>query len=215
MSSSGGQEVSSTVLTSPGGLTVTDMSEARQFGVGRGKVFPASKAQSLVNPLRRLVQSPKRTVAAMHVASDADVLEIGCGPGFFSPHLAAAAPAGRVVLVDLQHEMLTRNRERNPLPSNLVRVQSDAMSLPFPDSQFDAVLLVAVLGEIPDLPACLHETRRVLRTGGVATVAETRRDSDFISLPDLRRRVEPAGFSYLDRRGISWQYVARFRRTDG
>ena len=38
---------------------------ATEFGVGRGKVFPASKARSLLNPARRLVQSPGRVVKAL------------------------------------------------------------------------------------------------------------------------------------------------------
>jgi len=38
------------------------------FGLQRGKVFPASHARSLLNPLRRFVQSPERTVAAIGIA---------------------------------------------------------------------------------------------------------------------------------------------------
>jgi len=34
------------------------------FGMSRGKVFPASTAHSLLHPARRLVQSPRRTVKA-------------------------------------------------------------------------------------------------------------------------------------------------------
>ena len=79
---------------------------APAYGLGRGKVFPADKAASLLNPLRRLVQSPSRTVAGMKLAANARVLEVGCGPGFFSPSIAQAVPSGQVFLLDLQHEML-------------------------------------------------------------------------------------------------------------
>ena len=67
---------------------------APEYGLGRGKVFPAEKASSLLNPLRRLVQSPDRTVARMKLQEDARVLEVGCGPGFFSPSIARAVPHG-------------------------------------------------------------------------------------------------------------------------
>src|SRR6478609_11195625 len=82
----------------------------REYGLDRGKVFPAEHARSLLNPARRLVQSPRRTIAAMDLRRDARVLELGCGPGFFSPHLADVT--GHLVLVDLQHEMLRLAGER-------------------------------------------------------------------------------------------------------
>lgn len=183
---------------------------ARTFGLGRGKVFPATRASSLLSPLRRLVQSPRRAVARMGLEDDARALEIGCGPGYFSPDLARAVPRGRVVLLDLQLEMLQLARQRLFDVGNAVYTQGDATHLPFRSEWFDAVLVVLMLGEVPDQGACLSEIRRVLRRDGVLTVAETRRDSDFIALPALRTLVEPLGFRFIDRRGMRWEYTARF-----
>jgi SAM-dependent methyltransferase len=68
-----------------------------------------------------------------------------------------------------------------------------------------------MLGEVPERARCLSECRRVLRPGGVALFAESRRDSDFIGRAELRALVERHGFE-LDRfRGRSWEYSARFR----
>jgi ubiquinone/menaquinone biosynthesis C-methylase UbiE len=186
---------------------------ARTFGLGRGKVFPAAKASSLLSPLRRLVQSPRRAVDRMGLADDARALEIGCGPGYFSPDLARAVPRGGVVLLDLQLEMLQLARGRLTNVTNAAYTQADAMRLPFRAESFDAVLVVSMLGEVPDQSACLSEIRRVLRRDGVLTVAETRRDSDFIALPALRTLVEPLGFRFTDRRGMRWEYTARFARA--
>jgi ubiquinone/menaquinone biosynthesis C-methylase UbiE len=181
------------------------------FGVGRGKVFPASKARSLLNPARRLVQSPSRVVGALGVASDARVLEIGCGPGYFSPTIAEAVPAGGLVLADLQHEMLVHARERVSGSGNVRLVRLDATMLPFASASFDAVLVVLMLGEVPDRRGCLAECRRVLRGGGVGVFAESRRDSDFIGRDELRSIVEPHGFELDEFRGWRWEYTARFR----
>ena len=182
-----------------------------EFGVGRGKVFPASKARSLLNPARRLVQSPGRVVDALGVASDARVLEIGCGPGYFSPTLASAIPEGQAVLADLQFEMLQLARQRMPTNDNVRFVQLDATRLPFGSATFDAVLIVLMLGEVPDRERCLSECRRVLRPEGVALFAESRRDGDFIKRAELRSLVEPCGFELEQFRGWSWEYTARFR----
>jgi ubiquinone/menaquinone biosynthesis C-methylase UbiE len=172
-------------------------------------VFPAEKARSLLNPLRRFVQSADRTVACMKLPPDARVLEVGCGPGYFSPTIARAVPQGRLVVLDLQIEMLRFVGER----TDAVRVQADATRLPFASGAFDAVFVSAMLGEVPDREGCLADIRRVLCVGGHATFAETRRDSDFISLADLRAELEPHGLTFADRNGVRWQYVARFRAT--
>ena len=182
---------------------------APEYGLGRGKVFPADKASSLLNPLRRLVQSPDRTVSRMRLQEDARALEVGCGPGFFSPSIARAVPHGRLVVLDLQIEMLRFVGER----ADAARVQADASKLPFAAGSFDAVFVSAMLGEVPDRDGCIAEIRRVLRSGGHATFAETRRDSDFISLQDLRQALTPHGLTLADRSGVRWQYVARFRAT--
>ncbi len=184
---------------------------ATEYGLGRGKVFPAAKARSLLNPARRIVQSPGRVVGALDIAPDARVLEIGCGPGYFSPTLAAAVPNGTLVVADLQSEMLCLARERVSGLLNARCVQLDASRLPFADATFDAVLVVLMLGEVPDRELALAECRRVLQLDGVALFAETRRDGDFIRRNELRSLVEPHGFE-LDRlRGWSWEYTARFR----
>ena len=104
------------------GAVLTD----REFGMGRGKVFPASSAKSLLNPLRRIVQSPRRTVAAMTLPRSGRVAEIGAGPGFFSPAIADVVPDGVVIVVDLQVEMVQLARGRLRGRSNTQFVVADA-----------------------------------------------------------------------------------------
>ncbi len=186
---------------------MADDAPARDYGMDRGKVFPAAHAKSLLNPARRLVQSPRRTVAAIGLRPGDRVLELGCGPGFFSPALAAALPRGELVVADLQAEMLQIARTR----VRAAAAEVDATALPFTAASFDAVFIATMLGEIPDPAACLDDVRRILRPHGTLAVAETRRDSDFIAPKTLRALVEPRGFTMIGRRGVRWQYVARFR----
>jgi len=180
----------------------------REFGLERGKVFPASEARSLLNPLRRLVQSPSRTVAPLGLPQADRVLELGCGPGFFSPAIVAATK-GAVVLFDVQHEML-RMATARAASWRTVAVQGDGAALPFAGDAFDVVFIATVLGEIPDRDGCLRDVRRVLRRGGTLAIAETRRDSDFVPIGALQPSVEPHGFVLRDRHGLRWQYVACF-----
>lgn len=189
---------------------MTDRQRGPQLGLERGKVFPASHARSLLNPARRLVQSPRRTVAAIGLGPDARVLELGCGPGFFSP-LLVRATQGPVVLFDLQLEMLRIARDRVRFAPGAACLQGDGSRLPLGNSSLDAVFIATVLGEIPDQAGCLEEVRRVLRPGGTFAVSETRRDSDFIALRTLTELVASHGFELAGVKGFRWQYVALFR----
>ena len=177
--------------------------------MGRGKVYPAARAGALLNPVRRLVQSPTRTVRSMGLQANWSVLEIGCGPGFFTPSIAAAVAPGRPVALDLQAEMLHWVRRR----VDVGLVNADATVLPFATGSFEAALIATVLGEVPLPGRCLAEVARILKPTGVLCVAETRRDSDFTRLSEVVSLVEPLGFRLTSRQGPRWQYVARFKRT--
>jgi ubiquinone/menaquinone biosynthesis C-methylase UbiE len=192
-------------------LDVGTPPKEREFGLKGGRVFPAARAGSLVTPLRRLVQSPSRTVAAMGLTENAAVLEVGSGPGFFSPFIASAVPCGLMMLVDLQPEMLVAARQRLARAANVLYAAADACALPIRTGQFDAVFIALMLGEVSDKDLCIEEVRRVLRPDGLVTIVETRRDSDFIPLTSLSALLDRHGFSFVDRRGRAWQYVARFR----
>lgn len=198
----------------PGGRGAGADDGGREFGLGRGKAYPAAHARALLHPARRFVQSPGRTIAAMGLVDGDRVLEVGSGPGFFSPFIAQAVPRGRLVLVDLQSEMLDVARARLADYPRVTVAQADACALPFPPGQFDAVFLATMLGEVPDRDLCMEEVRRVLRPGGTVAIAETRRDSDFIPLKSLRDLVQRHRFAFVGRRGIAWQYLARFQ-ADG
>ena len=137
------------------------------------------------------------------------MLEVGCGPGYFTPALIEAVPSGHVVMFDLQAEMLAMAAAR--VGATATALQGDATKLPLRSQSFDAVVVVLMLGEVPDRNGCLSEIRRVLRPGGIVLLAESRRDGDFIRFDDLRTLVAGHGFEFVDRRGPGWEYTARFR----
>lgn len=53
-----------------------------------------------------------------------------------------------------------------------VDYKEDLQALSFPDASYDVVVISRVLTCPPDLEACVRETRRVLRKGGIAMIAE-------------------------------------------
>ena len=189
------------------------MGDAPDFGMGKGKVFPAESAKHLLNPLRRLVQPPMRIVSRMNLKVDSRVLEFGCGPGWFSPSIARAVPHGHLTLCDIQQEMLAIAMSRIADTSHVDSVVSDGRSLPFDDGSFDAILLAAVIGELPDPEVLLRECARVLAPGGTVTVVETRRDSDFIRRRDLVALMQSVDLHESAIHGNRWEYTINFTAT--
>jgi len=145
-------------------------------------------------------------------------LEIGIGTGYYSLDLAEwVAPEGELELFDLQQEFLdhTMRAAAERGLSNLIPTQGDATALPYGGDSMDAVILIAVLGEIPDPLAALREVHRVLKPTGRLLVGELFGDPHFTTLAALRREAADAGLAYENRSGNWFGYFARLGRADG
>jgi ubiquinone/menaquinone biosynthesis C-methylase UbiE len=128
----------------------------------------------------------------IEVASDARVLDIGCGGGATMQALAVMASAGRVDGVDYATASVATARENN---AELIHAgrgsvqQASVAKLPFADASFDVVTAVETHYYWPDLPNSLREVHRVVAPGGrFLLVAETYkgRSFDWVFRPVMR-----------------------------
>jgi ubiquinone/menaquinone biosynthesis C-methylase UbiE len=156
--------------------------------------------------------SRERLRAVLRPEPGERLLEIGVGTGYYSLDLAEwTGREGTVELFDLQRKFLDhvmRGAGERGL-SNLVPTQGDATALPYEDDSVDAVVLTAVLGEIPDTAAALREIRRVLKPGGRLVVGELFGDPHFTTLASLKRHSADAGLVYQEHSGTWFGYFAR------
>jgi ubiquinone/menaquinone biosynthesis C-methylase UbiE len=142
------------------------------------------------------------------------LLEIGPGTGYYTLEMAEwVGSEGRIEIFDLQQEFLdhTMRRAAERGLANVVPTRGDATSLPYEDGSMDAVVLNAVLGEIPDPVAALREIRRVLKPDGRLLVGELFGDPHFTTQAALKRESAAAGLSVEGRSGYWFGYVARLR----
>ncbi len=139
-------------------------------------VCPASHAGMLDHPVRRLIQSPNRIVGPFVRPGDR-VLDIGCGPGYFTRAMARmVGESGCVVAADLQDEMLAMLRERAEKEGLLARIRlhktrPETLDLDDP-GPFDFVLAFYVVHEVPDIGRLFEEIVAALRPGGSVLVVE-------------------------------------------
>ncbi len=127
------------------------------------------------------------------------ILEVGCGVGFTSCHLAQKIGC-RVLGVDLSPQMVAwaqRRAARKGLEGLCQFRVADAQELPFDDATFDAMLCESVTAFVPDKLKALGEYRRVVRSGGYVGLNEgtwVREDPppDFIEF--VRRTMDNVSF---------------------
>jgi len=142
----------------------------------------------LASPLRRLSYNPK-AVLQPYVRPGMTVLEPGPGMGFFTLELARlVGPGGRVIVVDIQRQMLQvlrRRAERRGLASRIEPRLADASEMPIDDlkGNVDFVLAFAMVHELSDAAGFFQALRRVLRPEGTVLMSEPRwhvREADFL-----------------------------------
>src|SRR5437763_5408458 len=103
-----------------------------------------------------------------HLTADATVLELGCGGGRISRHVAPMV--GELVCTDPSRAMVAEARENLAMFANVRVAATDGFALSeFTDGAFGIVFAQGVLGDLDpnQLLALLDEVRRVLRRGGV------------------------------------------------
>ena len=130
--------------------------------------------------LKMAYQTPDIIAARAHVVNalklekGQQVLDIGSGPGLLVRDIAQTVDqSGGVVGVDMADNMI---ESATVLCADFPAVsfkQGDAMSLPFADNSFDAVVSTQVYEYVPNLDAALAEFHRVLRPGGRGVIVDT------------------------------------------
>jgi ubiquinone/menaquinone biosynthesis C-methylase UbiE len=97
----------------------------------------------------------------------AKVLEVACGTGISTRHLANTLPDGtEIIATDLNEAMLDHAATVNGNLPGVTYQQADALELPFDDSEFDAVVCQFGIMFFPDKTKGMTEMTRVLNPGG-------------------------------------------------
>lgn len=123
--------------------------------------------------LKRFEIVSEALIQAAHLKEGQEVLELACGTGEPGIPAAKRVGKGRVTGTDLAEDMMAVAVEKAHAQgvSNYFTKTASALSLPFPDGHFDAVLCRWGIMFFPDPPACLKETSRVMKPGAYAAFA--------------------------------------------
>jgi len=113
------------------------------------------------------------------------VLDVGTGTGWMAIRCALEMAEGQIIGVDITPEMLAQaalNAENVGVKERIQFALASAMSLPYPDNQFDVVLSSLALHHTK-VGQSLEEMVRVLKPGGRIAIADMGAPSAWRSAP--------------------------------
>lgn len=115
-------------------------------------------------------------VKASDIKQDSTVVDVGCGTGFLTQHVAMRTQhVGKIVGVDLSPSMLQTAKDNLAKLGLLGSVEfrvGDAEKLPLDDCFADAVVGNMILHHCPRPKRAVSEMARVLKQGGKLAVAD-------------------------------------------
>jgi ubiquinone/menaquinone biosynthesis C-methylase UbiE len=97
-----------------------------------------------------------------------ELLELGCGAGFYTKVLAANA--SHVMATDLSDEMLAVARKQLKDCQNVVVEKADCEKTDFPDGRFGSVFMANLVHVIENPSTTLQESYRILKNGGLLLI---------------------------------------------
>lgn len=108
------------------------------------------------------------------------MLDVGCGGGFTIRRLLKRSKDAKVYGIDISEESVAKAKKVNAevLDKQVFVTLGSAEKLPYEDGKFNLVTAVETVYFWPNLPNCLQEVRRVLKSGGKFAILVEVVDSD-------------------------------------
>ena len=172
---------------------------------------------------REQEEAPSKAIAAIDLAPDAVLADIGAGSGYYSFRLAEKVPQGKIIAVDIQPEMLDFLRKRSAElgVTNVEPHLGSIEDVKLPAASLDAALMVDSYHEFSHPREMLASLRHALKPGGRIFLLEFRGEDPKVPIKPLhkmteaqaRLELESAGFRFVSNlRPLPWQHFMIFER---
>ena len=151
----------------------------------------------------------RKTIEYLDVNPGMQVLDAGCGPGRVSiPVAKIVGQTGSVTAMDIQEGMLAEVRKRAEKEglSNIRYLQGGIGEGKLGKEQYDRIVMITVLGEIPDHERAMQEIYGALKPGGMLLIEETIRDPHFQRVQTVRDLAGGIGFVEKGWHGSRFNY---------
>jgi len=138
---------------------------------------------SMLSEGRAQRAAPHDVLSEAGLTTGMTVVDIGCGPGFFTiPAAQIVGPPGHVFAVDVEATMLAyvEDRADDMRLENITAVLSGGHHIPLPDACADLVICALLIHDVPlaERPALVAEAVRLCGPGGAILIIEWQPDGD-------------------------------------
>jgi len=172
---------------------------------------------------REQEEAPSRAIAAIELAPDAVIADIGAGSGYYSFRISPKVPRGKVVAIDIQPEMLDflRKKSAELKITNVEPHLGQIDDLQLPAGSLDAALMVDAYHEFSHPREMLASLHHALKPGGRIFLLEFRGEDPNVPIKPLhkmteaqaRMEFEGAGFRFAGNlKPLPWQHLLVFER---
>jgi ubiquinone/menaquinone biosynthesis C-methylase UbiE len=165
----------------------------------RNKVCSVESAGALDLKIRKLVHNP-HTILKPFVKAGMTILDLGCGPGFFTMELARmVGKSGKVTAADLQEGMLdiVRKKAAGTNLQSIIEYHKCAGDKTGLSATFDFVLAFYMLHEVPDQTAFLQEIHSLVKPNGKVLIVEPRFHVTKSDFDDSEKIMKNIGFEII------------------
>ena len=165
--------------------------------MNKNRVCPVEMAGSLDNKIRRWVQNPNK-ILKPYIKDGMTVLDLGCGPGFFTIDMAwLVGETGRVIGADLQPGMLDKLNAKisgTELENRIHLHTCEKNSIGITE-QVDFILAFYMIHELPDQEIFFNEIAAMLNPKGLMLIVEPSFHVSKKAFAQMVEKAEQAGLA--------------------
>jgi ubiquinone/menaquinone biosynthesis C-methylase UbiE len=171
------------------------------MGLRNNLVCPVAIAGSLDNRLRRWFQDPRK-ILRPYIKKGMTVLDLGCGPGYFTMDIAQmVGKSGRVIAADLQEGMLRKLGQKiqgTGLEKRITLHKCEKNKIGLPE-HVDFVLAFYMVHEIRNREQLFHEIASMLKPNGQLFIVEPPFHVSKTAFEETLRKARDAGLKPVQR----------------
>jgi ubiquinone/menaquinone biosynthesis C-methylase UbiE len=165
------------------------------------RVCPVELAGGLDNFIRRLLQNPQKILSPC-ISEGMTVLDLGCGPGFFSIEIAKmVGDSGKVIAADLQEGMLEKLRIKikGTALENRIEIHKCEENKIDVKENVDFVLCFYMIHEVPDQDNLFSELKSILKPERKIFIIEPNFHVSKKSFEEMINKIQKNGFEIIER----------------
>lgn len=159
------------------------------------------------NPLMLILRNPYKLLKAAGLEQGQKVVEVGCGPGFFTiPAAKIVGEEGLIYAIDV-NKFAIRRVKRKIAKKGLMNIKpslTNASNTGLPECSIDLTFLFGLPYVAGGLVNVMAEMYRILKQGAILSFEKSRGSSE-----RLIEDTERAGFSYRERKGRIYIFTKR------